>query len=673
MKLLYYTLLLTFLLLISSSKKINENESNEKINDVISFNIPSGFYNKKKITLEIKSTVPDAIIYYTLDGHLPNENSTIYEKPLTLKNKSNDENVYSMTKGVSLETDYVPTKKLHKANIVRAIAKLPDGSFSNIISGSYFVGLNRKKLYGNLPVVSLITDPDNLFDYEKGIYVLGKRHDEWLAENPDNINAKSYNVQGNFSLKGKEYERPATLQYISGKNTTVDFTLDFGIRIKGKASRTYIKKSFRVISREEYGNKNVKYDLIPGNMRSDGKGPVTKYKSFILRNGGNDIKYAKMRETLLKSLISNPKFFETQQSDMAILFVDGEYWGIYDIYEEYSDHYISNNYDIDNKNVAIIKGTDNVEAGSEEDLQNVIESLNFIIDNDMTVPENYAKANELLDVEGFAWVGAIYTYVFCRDGWFRGGNYAMWRVHQPYSTVPKADGKWRLMIYDLDSSAGLLNDGYNKNDTIHEDLVKLININSSKYYNTHISRSTASLLNNTEFKNIFVNALCDIRNINFNKNVVNKRIDEMAEKLRPYLQESYDRYKLYGLPEEVTETNPLRYFNTHVRNLRDWLNTKYSNFPKLIEEDFNFKPAVKVTITANNFKKGNITMNNYNIITKKYTGDYFRENILYITANPAEGRTLKTWKINKCKIVSNEGNTIGIYPMKGCTITAEFK
>jgi len=672
MKLINYLIVFTFTLLVSS-KKVNDEEINNNINDVLSFSIPSGFYNKKTITLEIKSIDTEAIIYYTLDGRLPTENSTIYEEPLTLKNKSLEENVYSMIKNVSLETSYVPTKKLNKANIVRAIAKLPDGTFSNVISGSYFVGLNRKKLYGNLPVVSLITDPDNLFDYEKGIYVLGKHHDDWLAADPKNANAQDYNVQGNFSLKGKDYERPATIEYIPGKNTTVDFAQDFGIRMKGKASRTYIQKSFRVTSREEYGKKNAKYDLVPGNMRSDGQGPVTKYKSFILRNGGNDVKYAKMRETLLKSFISNPKFFETQQSDMAILFVDGEYWGIYDIYEEYSEHYISNNYDIDNKNVAIVKGTDNIEAGSQNEFDQLIESLNFIVQSDMTAPENYTKANELIDVEGFAWVGALYSYIFCRDGWFRGGNYAMWRAIQPDSAVPKADGKWRVMIYDLDSSVGLINGGYDINTATNEDYMKHIFNKSSKYYNTHISRSTASLLANKEFKNMFINALCDMRNINFDKKAVNKKIDEMSEKLIPYLQESYDRYKLYGLPEEETETDPFLYFEKQVQNIRDWLDIRYSIFMKFIEEDFNFQPPVNVTVTSNDFKKGSITINNFNTLTKKYTGEYFKENILYITANPIKGRKLKSWIISKCKVAKNNGYTIGVYPKKGCKVTASFK
>lgn len=117
------------------------------------------------------------------------------------------------------------------------------------------------------------------------------------------------------------------------------------------------------------GKKNIKYELIPGNIRSDGKGPVTKYKFFNLRNGGNDSEFAKMRDNVLQDLVTNP-YFETQQSDISIVFIDGEYWGFYkiNVYEEYSNHYIANNYDIDSKNVVVIKDY-RVESGEDDGIE----------------------------------------------------------------------------------------------------------------------------------------------------------------------------------------------------------------------------------------------------------------------------------------------------------------
>jgi len=656
MKLIKNIITLTFLCLVSSKKT----ENNEDVK--LSFSLPSGFYDEKSITLEIISNIPGATIYYTLDGHNPTENSTVYNKALTLKNKSEEENVYCMIKEITI--DYPPPqKKINKANIVRAIAKLPDGTFSEILSGSYFVGLNKKELYGDLPVVSLITDPDNLFDYEKGIYVLGKKYDEWLAEDPNNINAESYQITGNFFNRGREYERPATFQYIPAHNTTVDLTQDLGIRIKGKASRTYFQKNFRLISRAEYGKKNIKYDLIPGNQRADGKGPLTKYKSFSLRNGGNDNIYTKFRDNLLQELIAND-IFENQQNDLSIVFVDGEYWGIYYIYEELDEHYISNNYDIDDKDVAIIKNGKNIEAGDENDLNDYIDTMNFISENDMSIEANYEKAKKLLDVEAWAWATAFYSYIKIQDGWFNGNNYAVWRTNKQDKNVAKADGRWHLLMFDIEYSCDIYSGGVYYVDNLLQD-----NLNADPKTQDIVTKVAASLLKSKEYKNMFVNALCDVNFIIFNKDKVNKRVEYYREKILPLISEAYDRYQIAEVPKE---DGPVVFYNTQVDNLLFWFDHRYDVMLDQYKEFFNFEPAVKVTVTANNFKNGSILMNNFSTLTEEYTGQYFKENIIYVTGKPAAGKKLKSWTLNKCKLASKNKKTIGVYPKKGCTIRANF-
>ena len=63
-----------------------------------------------------------------------------------------------------------------------------------------------------------------------------------------------------------------------------------------------------------------------------------------------------IRDKTEQDLISNRKL-ETQQGDVIVLFLDGEYWGVYILIENYDDHYIANNYDINDDNVVIIKNS----------------------------------------------------------------------------------------------------------------------------------------------------------------------------------------------------------------------------------------------------------------------------------------------------------------------------
>ncbi|OUM65882.1 hypothetical protein PIROE2DRAFT_7042 [Piromyces sp. E2] len=663
MKILGFYFLIISIAVLVNSKAVEETTTDET--NLPKFNLASGFYNKKTIKLEITNADPNAVIYYTLDGSIPTLNSTLYEKPVVLKNRSEEENVLSSITGVSPDRDYVPKVKVKKGNVIRAMAKLSNGTLTDVVSSTYFVGLNRKKLSNNLPVVSIITDPDNLFGYENGIYIKGKRYDDWIAEDPENINALDYLIEGNYNYKGKESERPATLQYFPGNKNVEGFSQDFGIRIMGKATRTYVQKSFRFVSREEYGKKNLKYDLIPGNMRSDGNGPLTKYKSFNLRNGGNDFDYSKIRDNVLQNLVSN-RSFETQQNDFAVAFIDGEYWGVYSIYEDYSDNYIANNYDIDKDNVIIIKNQNKVEAGMDSDADLLKENLESIFAKDMSLPENYEEGKKLLMWKNLP------------DGPFGGGNFAFWRVRNPDASVPKADGKWRILTYDTEFSSGIYPD-ISKYD---DDLLSSILTENQWFSGTYCTNLLNTFLKNKEFKNLFINALSDIRNIDFDLKRLNSTIEKMRKTLSPLMKDHYDRF---GTMKEFIEDG-YRHFDIQVDLFKTWLNNKHSIFMKEIERDFELQPPVTVTITSDNFRKGSFVVNDgWKIFDKKYKGEYFRENILYITAKPSSGRKLKYWKIKNCTFANETGvhssskyqsssqTTIGIYPDTGCKITVYFK
>ena len=374
------------------------------------FNLKSGFYNGDSIKVEISNEDPEAVIYYTLDGSNPTVNSKIYTNFIILKDKSFEDNFYSnKTINVTFDRNYVPKEKVKKANIIRAMAKLSNGTLTPIISRTYFVGLNRKELYGDVPIISIITDPANLFDYEKGIYMMGKMYDDWIKEDPENEKKQPYLKKGNYNMKGKESERPASIDYFPVDENKEGFNANVGIRISGAVSRTFIQKSFKIHFRKEYGKKNLKYELIPGNKRSDGQGIVNKYKSFTIRNGGNDYEYTKIRDKTLQDLISN-RNLETQQSEVMVLFIDGEYWGVYILIENYDEYYIANNYDILDDNVIIIKNS-KMKAGDDNDKLLYDKAIVYISNEDLSNPSNYKQANKLLDIDNFMWDATLNIYI----------------------------------------------------------------------------------------------------------------------------------------------------------------------------------------------------------------------------------------------------------------------
>ena len=636
------------------------------------FNLKSGFYNGDSITLEISIQDPEAIIYYTLDGSDPTINSTIYTNFITLKDKSFEENIYSEITNVTADKNHGPKEKIKKANIVRAMAKLSSGTFTPIISRTYFVGLNRKELYGDVPIISIITDPQNLFDYEKGIYMMGKMYDDWIKEDPENEKKQPYLKKGNYNMKGKESERPASIDYFPVDENKEGFNANVGIRISGAVSRTFIQKSFKIHFRKEYGKKNLKYELIPGNERSDGQGIVNKYKSFTIRNGGNDYEYTKIRDKTLQDLISN-RNLETQQSEVMVLFIDGEYWGVYILIENYDEHYIANNYDILDDNVIIIKNS-KLEAGDETDSYLFDKNMHFIYNEDMSISSNYEQACQLLDVGNFMWYAVFNIYISNRDSVFNANNWSMWRARNPVPNVTNADGKWRALVFDNDLAAGLFTD---ENDYKNIMLVDIFNEDSkmSKCIGTRLLKS---LLKNLTFKNMFINALCDIRNIDFEANRVYDYLEKLNFIIEPLMKDNFYRFGPHW-----ALNNPEEYYQNQVATLKTWLLSRYEVFVYNFAKYLGLQLPVEVSISSSNFSKGSFIVNNgWKIFEEEYKGLYFTENAVHLTANPLKG-TFEYWRVKNCKLTESsdsdeikfkyENINLSINPLEGCSVIAYYR
>ena len=291
----------------------------------------------------------------------------------------------------------------------------------------------------------------------------------------------------------------------------------------------------------------------------------------------------------------------------------------------------------------------------------------------MTIQNDYKEALNLFDLKEFAYLVGFNIYICNVDGTLVGNNYSFWRAKKPVAGVPKGDGRWHILNFDTEFSAGLYMDGTN----FDYDCLSWIKIFTSKDSN----KLTNALLQNPEFKNMFINVLSDTRNIDFELKRVNSAIEEYRRTLSPLIKDLYNRFGT----EEYVNGN-YTHFDTQVNQLKGWLNGRHSFFMNQIETFFNLKPAVTVSITSNNFKKGSFIVNDgWKVFNKKYEGKYFRENILYLTAKPSsEKRKLKYWKIQNCKFAdktyANHSNknqstkmTIGIYPDEGCKVTIYYK
>lgn len=624
----------------------------------VGFSLDSGFYEKSQ-TVSLTCNIEGAEIYYTLDGSTPTKDSNLYRGEITVSRKLYTENVLAAQENISAGNPYIPGYAVDKGTVIRAIAYLPDGTTTPVAHATYFIGLDRAK-YGNVPIVSLITDFDHLYDYETGIYVLGKTHDEWLAENPANGSLEGWQHVGNYSNRGRQWERPVSVELITADGTH-GFKQNMGVRIMGGASRNQAQKSLKLYAREEYEAKNLKYELIPNNYNTDGE-LIDKYKTFVLRVGGNDADFGRLRDPFIQSLVQDGRF-ETQQNTPCVVFINGEYWGMYTITEDYTDNHFENNYGIDNNNIVLVKRGE-LEEGEESDLALYHELYHFITQNDMSDSKNYKKASDMLDMGSFADYCALNQYIYNKDNLCEDNNWRMWRVRNADGATEWSDGKWRMAVYDTDFSTGI----YDGSDSANTDNISSwLAAASDEEYQQNLANYAPielfrSLIQNDEFKEEYLLALCDMRNIYFEPKTAKRVLDEMSVTYSALMPDSFRRFG----PDWIA-ANPEGHYDGQLKQLSGFLTNRYVALPNMMNKIFDLDSSVKLSVNTNDKTMGTVYVNGRELdLSFDYAGIYYPGLTVTVTAVPAEGCQFVGWTVKKGELADSSSETL-IFDMTGTT------
>jgi hypothetical protein len=284
----------------------------------IAFSKTKYFYSDS-IDIEILSNKPGKI-YYTVDGTEPADKKKLYESPITL----NSENTVEVTS-------------------VKAKAFYDDGTESEVIAHTYFVGKDIATRFDTL-IISVNTDPYNLYDYEYGIFVEGKLREDFIKENPGA--QVDPDEPANFNMRGREAEREVYLEVLEPNGIQV-IGQQAGIRTYGGWSRARTQKSFKIFARKEYdeANNKLRYEFFPFKTSADGEGDsLDTFKQLVVRNCGNDNGFGFIRDELFQTIAGIAGFKDYEAVRPAAVFINGEYQGFYWLHEVYCDEYFEDHY-----------------------------------------------------------------------------------------------------------------------------------------------------------------------------------------------------------------------------------------------------------------------------------------------------------------------------------------
>lgn len=543
------------------------------------FSITGGFYTNS-ISLDLTASSTATEIYYTIDGSNPTIHSNKYEpySPIVI-------NKTAVIRAKSFTDNYIPSK---------------------IITNTYFINENF-----TLPVVSLSTNPNNFWDDEIGIYVVGSNG--ILGECATEI--ANYN---------QEWERPVHVEFFE-QDGARGFGIDAGIAIHGGCTRNRPQKSLKIIARGEYGSNTIPYKIFP-NL------PYDEYASILLRSSGNDNSSTLMRDGLMQTLVEDLDM-ETEAYRPSIVFLNGKYFGIHNIRERHHKDYIYQHHPQANANIDLLVKTHYVKEGSSDHYDNMYD---FIESSDLSIQENYEYVETQMEIKNYTNYLLSEMYFVNRD-WYP-NNTKFWRPRTN-------EGRWRWILYDTDYGFGIFN-----LETINYNMINWV-----KSLERYPSVIINGLLENQIFVTDFINTFADLSNTVFKPTNVVARIDSYATLIYDEMPAQIEKW---GTISSITK------WLNNIDDLKYFANNRIQIMQQHFIDEFNLTGIAPLNLNINNSSAGNVQINSIMIDSSYWFGNYFQGIEITLEAVPIEGYEFSGWtgdtisSTKKIKYMLNKENNI---------------
>src|SRR5690606_36208929 len=194
----------------------------------------------------------------------------------------------------------------------------------------------------------------------------------------------------NWHLRGREWEHPTHLELFEPGEGVAGLKQEIGIRIHGGWSREGMAKSLRLYARNAYGDSRFNYPIFSD---SGDEG----FNRLLLRNSGNDRMNTLFRDAMMQALGKGMRM-DTQDYRPAVVFLNGEYWGILNLRERYDQHYLARTYGVNPDNVDYLANHNEVDQGDATHYQQTIQ---YIQNNNLANDDNFRELQTRIDTDNY--------------------------------------------------------------------------------------------------------------------------------------------------------------------------------------------------------------------------------------------------------------------------------
>ncbi len=522
--------------------------------DLPQFSLPCGLYSES-FRLALSSAVADKI-FYTLDGAMPDENSTLFTTELILSAPA----------------------------VVRARSMLDGVLSERTATASYIIDKST-----NLPVISIVAKPQDLWGDSTGIYT------NWQSEREIPVHLDFFETDG-----------------VNG------FSLDAGMKIFGGWSRNFPQKSLAIFARKKYGASKLKYQLFPDLQ-------IDEFEAFILRNAGGNFGASHYRDPLMHRLIADLDL-ETQAYRPAVLYLNGVYWGIMNIREKINEHYLESHFAVASESLNMLENNAEVIDGENT---NYLALQAFLQSQDMAQVQNYDYVKSQIDIDNY--LDYLTSEIYFANVDWPGWNLKYWRPQAP-------GGKWRWIIFDLDDGFG-----WGKpQDYGYRNMFDFVTTSSGEEWpNPPWSTSMLrAILQNERFVADLLNRFADHLNTIWQPHIVLATIDSMQNHLSAEMPHHINRWKNEFTARPMSMGN----WQNFIDDLREFGRSRPAELRQVILAEFNLDKLVALKVKMDPVA-GSIRINHdIAIADSSWQGWYFSGLPVTLTAEPQPGFLFKSWQ-----------------------------
>jgi hypothetical protein len=342
-------------------------------------------------------------------------------------------------------------------------------------------------------------------------------------------NSNWFGPTGIYDNRYTGIEKPLHVEYFDNQGS-LQFEISGGVKIHAPDSRP--QQSLRLYFRSEYGDNAVEHQIFEDK-------DVDFFKRLVLRNAGNDgqqIQRTQFRDPMCHDLFSEMDDDNIYSAFKPVnVFLNGEYWGIYNLRERQDRFFIQENYGFENvdflERTAETGDSRNAIEGDWEDYDAL---KAYIIDNDMADPTHYEVVKNWMDIRNY--VDYMVTEIWTANRDWMSNNVKFYR--------PKnvASAKWKWVLWDTEYGMGCFpsNDHGNPNfDAMH---MAMTWGGWPPHWGINSTYLMQNLTANMEFTNYFITRHADLLNSTLRTDKTLDRVQEFKTWYEGDMPKQTDRW-----------------------------------------------------------------------------------------------------------------------------------